>query len=249
MCGRVRLSNDYSEIKIRVRFDASAPAPNLQPSWNTPPTGDMLVATRSADGRRISELMRWGLIPRWAKDIKVGFSTFNARGDSVATRPAFRDAWKAGRRCLVVTNGFYEWRKSDKQPFAVAMADDDLMVMAGLWDEWRSPSGERIRSCTVITTEANDAVGKLHDRMPVILAEADWAKWLGEEPATEEELLRLLAPCPSERVKLWPVGKRVGNVRNNSPDLIDPVPDVEQGAALDLIPPAAPRVAAAGSGR
>jgi putative SOS response-associated peptidase YedK len=125
MCGRVRLSNDYSEIKIRLRFDANAPAPNLRASWNIPPTADMLVATYTADGRRISESMRWGLIPWWAKDIKAGLSTFNARAETVATKPAFRDAWRKGQRCLVVTNGFNEWRKSDRQPFAVWMTDDN----------------------------------------------------------------------------------------------------------------------------
>ena len=230
MCGRVRLPNDYSEIKIRLRFDATAPAPNLAPSWNTPPTGDMLVATHSADGRRISEVMRWGLIPRWAKDIKAGYSTFNARADSVAEKPAFRDAWKRGQRCLVVTDGFYEWRKKDRQPFAIAMADGDLMVMAGLWDEWVSPAGERIKSCTVITCEPNGVVGMLHDRMPVILEEKDWPQWFGEQPATEQELKALLVPCGDERLRIWPVHKRVGNVRNNSRDLAEPV--IEQDLLL-----------------
>jgi putative SOS response-associated peptidase YedK len=221
MCGRARLSNDYSEIKIRLRFDATAPAPNLAPSWNIAPTDKMLVATYTKDRKRVSETMRWGIIPRWAKDVKIGFSTFNARADTVMTKPAFRDAWKRGRRCLVVTNGFYEWRKSDKQPFAIGMIDDDLMVMAGLYDEWKSPAGEKIRTCTIITTDANDAVGALHDRMPVILAERDWPKWLGEEPATDDELRALLVPCPSGRLKIWPVSKRVGNVRNNTPDLVE----------------------------
>lgn len=222
MCGRVRLANEFSEIKIRLRLDAEAPVPNMQPSWNTPPTGDMLVATYTEDGKRISQKMRWGLIPGWAKDIKTGYSRFNARADTVTTKSAFRDAWKKGRRCLVVTDGFYEWRKSDKQSFAIGMADDDLMIMAGLWDEWQSPDGECIRSCTIITCGANETVGAIHDRMPVILAEADWPKWLGEEPATEDELKALLVPCPADRVKVWPVNKRVGNVRNNTPDLITP---------------------------
>jgi putative SOS response-associated peptidase YedK len=97
------------------------------------------------------------------------------------------------------------------------------MVMAGLWDEWTSPAGERIKSCTVITTDANDVVGALHDRMPVILDEADWPKWLGEEPATEDELKALLVPCRPERVKVWPVNKRVGNVRNNGRELVEPI--------------------------
>lgn len=223
MCGRVRLSNDYSEIKIRLKFGVNAAAPNLEPSWNIPPTGPMLVATYAAGGERIAQVMRWGLIPWWAKDIKVGISTFNARADTVATKPAFRDAWRRGRRCLVVTNGFYEWRKRDKQPFAVGMADDDLMVMAGLWDEWKSPGGERIKSCTVITCAANGIVGALHDRMPVILDECDWPKWLGEEPATEDELKALLVPCPDERLNTWPVHRKVGNVRNDGRELAEPL--------------------------
>ena len=163
----------------------------------------MLVATYAKDGDRVSEIMRWGLVPWWAEDIKVGYSTFNARADSVATKPAFRDAWKRGQRYLVVTDGFYEWRKSDKQPFAIGMADDGLMVMAGLWDRWKSPQGEKIKSCTVITCDPNQAVGAPHNRMPVILAEKDWPRWLGEEPASEEELKALLVACPSEDLKLW----------------------------------------------
>jgi putative SOS response-associated peptidase YedK len=137
MYGRVRLSNDYSEIKIRLQFDATAPAPNIPPSWNTPPTGPMLVATFTKDGRRVSESMRWGIIPPWAKDAKMGFSTFAARADKVHSKPTFNNAWRKGQRCLVVTNGFYEWRRSgkSKQAYAIGTTDDDLMVMAGLWDE------------------------------------------------------------------------------------------------------------------
>ncbi len=223
MCGRVRLASDYSEIKIRLKFGSNAPAPNFKASWNVAPTDPMLVATYANGGERIAEIMRWGLVPWWAEDIKVGYSTFNARADSVATKPAFRDVWKRGQRCLVVTDGFYEWRKSDKQPFAIGMADDGLMVMAGLWDRWKSPQGEKIKSCTVITCDPNEAVGALHNRMPVILAEKDWPKWLGEETASEEELKALLVAYPSEELKLWAVDKRVGNVKNNGRELLDRV--------------------------
>ena len=110
------------------------------------------------------------------------------------------------------------------------MADGDLMVMAGLWDEWVSPAGERIKTCTVITCEPNGVVGALHDRMPVILEEKDWARWLGEQPATEQELKALLVPCADERLMIWPVHKKVGNVRNNSRDLAEPV--IEQDLLL-----------------
>jgi hypothetical protein len=152
-------------------------------------------------------------------------------GDARATEgePAFRNAWTRGQRCLVVTDGFYEWKKLDakgklKQPHAIAMAGDSQMVMAGLWAKWKSPtSGEEVLSCTILTCEPNSAMAELHDRMPVILAENDWPKWLGEEPASEQELLALLKPCPDEDLKIWPVDKMVGNVKNNGPQLILPV--------------------------
>ncbi len=121
----------------------------------------------------------------------------------------------------MVTDGFYEWRKSDRQPFAIAIAGGDIMVMAGLWEEWLSPSGERIRSCTVITCEPNSTVGALHDRMPLIPEEKDWPKWLGEEPASLDELKALLIPCPDERLAILPVSKRPGNVRNNERTLAE----------------------------
>src|SRR5262249_38878205 len=151
--------------------------------WNIAPTQDMLTTILDpVTGRRTPVLMRWGLIPGWAKDVKIGVSTFNARADTVAVKPAFRAAWRAGRRCLVVTDGFYEWDKlaGGRQPYAIARAVDQLTVMAGLWEEWTSPAGERIKSCTVITTEPNELIARLHDRMPVVLAEEDWPAWLGE---------------------------------------------------------------------
>jgi putative SOS response-associated peptidase YedK len=224
MCGRVRLPEDYSEIKIVLRFDDLAPAPNLRPSWNIAPTQDLLTAIRDpAGGGRTPALMRWGLIPPWAKDVKAGAPLFNARADTIAAKPAFRDAWRAGRRCLVVTDGFYEWRRGDKQPFAIARADAPFTIMAGLWETWKSPAGERIRSCTIITTESNELIGALHDRMPVILAEEDWPAWLGETPADEAALKALLRPYPSERMKLWPVGPAVGNWRNDGPEVAEAV--------------------------
>src|SRR5262245_61089174 len=151
MCGRARLSTDYSETRIKLRFDPEYPAPNIPASWNVCPTDPMLVAVRSQDGKRVPQQMRWGLVPWWAKDIKVGFASINARAETVDTTRAFRDAWKKGRRSLVVTDGFYEWRKPEKQPCAIAMADESHMVMAGLWEEWKDKkTEERVRSCTII---------------------------------------------------------------------------------------------------
>jgi putative SOS response-associated peptidase YedK len=224
MCGRVRLSTDYSETKIKLKFDAAHPAPNIPASWNVCPTDPMLVAVRSEDGKRIPQQMRWGLIPWWAKDIKVGFSSINARAETVDTAPAFRDAWKKGQRCLVVTDGVYEWKKPEKQPYAVAMADGGQMVMAGLWDEWTDKrTGERVKSCTIITCPPNAVIGALHDRMPVILAEKDWPKWLGEEPASPDELKAMLVPCEDDALNMWPVNRqRIGNVRNKDREVAMP---------------------------
>jgi putative SOS response-associated peptidase YedK len=225
MCGRVRLSSDYSEIKIKLKFDSDYPAPNFARDWNKPPTEPMLVAIRSMDGKRIPKMMKWGLVPHWAKDDKLQYSTFNARAEDFRTKPSFRDAWKWGQRCLVVTDGFYEWKKLDtkgkeKQPYAIAMADGGQMVMAGLWAKWKLPKGEEVLSYTVMTCAATGIVGALHDRMPVILPENEWPQWLGEEPPSEEELLAMLKPRPDEMLKAWPVGKQVGNVKNDGAELL-----------------------------
>jgi putative SOS response-associated peptidase YedK len=229
MCGRVRLDNDYSEIKIRLKFAPDAPAPNFEADWNKPPTAPMLVALRSIDGQRVPKMMKWGLIPYWAKDDTLAYSTFNARSEEFTTKPAFKDAWKRGQRCLVVTNGFYEWKKLDpkgklKHAYAVAMATGCEMVMAGLWSTWRNPAnGEEVQSCTVLTCAPNDAMAEIHNRMPVILDETDWPKWLGEEPASEADLLALLRPCPDDWLKIWRVDNKVSNVKNNGPELILPI--------------------------
>ena len=161
-------------------------------------------------------------------DLCQAFPVFplDSRAEEFTAKPAFKDAWKRGQRCLVVTDGFYEWKKLDakgkqKQPYAIAMANDAPMVMAGLWAKWEDPkSGGAVRSCTILTCGPSAVIAELHDRMPVILAEEDWAKWIGEERMTEEELLALLKPCPDEALKIWPVGKAVGNVKNNGPELI-----------------------------
>jgi putative SOS response-associated peptidase YedK len=223
MCGRASLPTDVSELKqdLRIEWDKLG---DYRPRWNAAPTSDLPVVT-SAHGGRTLEIMRWGLIPSWASDAKISRSTFNARAESVERTPAFRGAWSAGRRCLVVADGYYEWRKPDKQPFAVALGNRGPMTFAGLWDIWRSPDGGTIKSFAIITTRSNELVASIHDRMPVILASDCWPAWLGEIHVTQHELKAMLQPYPSERMTFWPVDKRVGNVRNDSPDLFEPIGD------------------------
>jgi putative SOS response-associated peptidase YedK len=170
------------------------------------------------DGGRRLEVMRWGLIPDWTKDIKIGFSTINARAEDVDTKPAFRQ-----RRCLVPLDSFYEWKKTGtgKQPYAIALKDRRLMGMAGLWETWRSPAGERIRSFTHHPAERT--VRRAPQPMPVVLKPQAWPLWLGEQPAEVPQLKALLAPYPSKDMICWPVSPRVGNVKNNDPSLIEPI--------------------------
>jgi putative SOS response-associated peptidase YedK len=192
MCGRAKLPDDVSEIKLDLKIDFDEIG-EYQPRWNAAPTSKLPVVV-SAASSRVLTLMRWGLIPSWAKDLKIGYSTFNARAESLTTRAAFRGAWRARRRCLVLADGYYEWRAADKQPFAVTLANRGPMTLAGIWDDWRSPAGERIKSFAIITTAANALLTPLHNRMPVVIAPDRWADWLGENAPADSAIETLLRP-------------------------------------------------------
>ena len=229
MCGRVHLSADVSEIKLVFSIPPHRPTPNLAPSWNAAST-DLLPVVRydRKAGERSLDLLRWGLVPHWAKDINVGFANINAKAEGIESKPAFREAFQR-RRCLVPVDGFYEWKKTPtrKQPYAVALADRGLMALAGLWENWRSSAGEWIRTFAIITTRPNELCAELHDRMPVVKGYSAWPAWLGEEPTEPSELKALLLPYPSEAMTSWPVSPRVGNVKNNDPSLIERLASVE----------------------
>jgi putative SOS response-associated peptidase YedK len=225
MCGRVRLSSDVSEIKLVFSIPPERPTPNFAASWNVAPTDPLPIVRFDAKAsQRSLDLMRWGLVPYWAKDIKVGFANINAKAEGIATRPAFREAF-ARRRCLVPVDNFYEWQKigKDRQPYAIALADRGIMALAGLWENWRSPAGEWVRSFAIVTTTPNELCASIHDRMPVVLAPSSWPAWLGEQAAAADDLLALLAPYPAAGMTLWPVGKAVGNVKYNDPTLVEPI--------------------------
>ena len=171
MCGRARLSSDVSEIKLVFRIPPERPIPNFPPSWNVAPTDSLPVVRYDQKARQRSlDLLRWGLIPHWAKDIKVGFANINAKAESIETRRAFRDAFER-RRCLVPVDNFYEWKKTGtgKQPYAIALADRGIMALAGIWENWKSSAGEWVRSFAIVTTEPNELCAQLHNRMPVVL--------------------------------------------------------------------------------
>jgi putative SOS response-associated peptidase YedK len=227
MCGRVKLEGDVSEIKIAFSIPPHYPTPNYPPSWNVAPTDQLpIVRYNPKTGWRGVDLMRWGLVPYWAKDIKVGFSTINAMAETIDTKPVFREPFKR-RRCLVPVEAYYEWKKLDaktKQPYAFALAEGGIMALAGLWETWKSPAGEAVRSFTIATTTPNELCAEIHNRMPVILSPSAWRIWLGEEGGNDDaDLTGLLAPYPADQMRVWPVSPRVGNVKNNDPSLIEPI--------------------------
>lgn len=182
------------------------------PSYNVAPTEPVLTVrfNRETDQRTLDDL-HWGLIPHFATDKKIAWRTINARAETVDKSGSFRLAF-AKRRCLVVADGFYEWKAvgKKKQPFAIAMASGKQFGIAGIWENWRDPAtGEWLRSCSIITTTPNELVARVHDRMPVIIAPEDYAKWLGEEPASKDELKALLKPYTGAPMKMWPVSPQM----------------------------------------
>lgn len=192
----------------------------LAPSYNVAPQSFQPVVRLSPDtGERELTIMRWGLIPFWSKDSKMAFNTINAKAETIAASPAYREAAKH-RRCLVPADWFYEWKKLDakkKQPYAIGMKDDCIFAFAGLWDRWKDKStGQSLETYTVITTDPNELMEPIHNRMPVILHRKDYERWLAvADPA--QLPLDLLRPYPAEEMKAWPVSQDVGNVRNNRP--------------------------------
>ena len=219
MCGR--LANDLPPELIQRILSTSNPLPNLRPSWNVAPTMDVPVVRLHPETReRHLDLLRWGLVPFNTSDLKSARKPMNARSETVATSPMFRAAF-ARRRCLVPAAAFYEWKATPagKEPFAITRADGDPLAFAGIWEGWRAPDGEVLRTFAILTTAANRQVSALHDRMPVILERETWPMWVGEQDGDPTSLLR---PADEGLLRIWPVSKAVGNVRNDTPDLLKP---------------------------
>ncbi|MBI5119297.1 SOS response-associated peptidase [Candidatus Poribacteria bacterium] len=205
MCGRFTLFDSDAILSkafgVPISFD-------LTPRYNVAPSQPILTVRVSPEtGKREFAWLRWGLVPHWAQDPSIGNRMINARGETVAEKPAFRDAFQR-RRCLVPASGFFEWKKGErrKQPYYIRMKDGRLFVFAGLWDLWKGPDGSPVESCTLITTDANNVVAQLHDRMPVIMPHAAYDLWLGTEIQERGHLLSLLHPYPAEEMEAYPVG-------------------------------------------
>lgn len=229
MCGRFTLG-EVEGLTVRFSIDHSL-VDVPRPRYNIAPGQDVLVVSSGAS--RSLTLMRWGLVPFWAKDPKIGDRMINARSESVAEKPAFRSAMKA-RRCIVPTTGFYEWKKTggNKQPYLARLKDERLFGMAGLYERWMSPQETEILSFTILTTGANDLMADIHDRMPVILDRRDEEAWLAPGPLGASELERLFAPFPPERMVAYAVSARVNDASAEGEELIAPVKKASVQAAL-----------------
>lgn len=225
MCGRFVQSVD-PETYARVFGAEVVVDESLDPSWNVAPT-DRVYAVAEHGGRRQLGTFRWGLVPFWADDPKIGSRHINARAETLARKPAFRDSFSGGKRCIVPADGFYEWERrpeGGKQPHYVRAIGGVPFAFAGLWAVRRDPeSGERLASCTIVTTDPNPLLRRIHDRMPVILPEEAWDRWLDPDDADPEALLALLGPAPVEVMEAYPVSTIVNSVRNDGPECVAPL--------------------------
>ena len=226
MCGRYVRQSDRELLANWFGVDIES-APQFAPSYNVAPSSVQPVVRIHRDfASREFALLRWGLVPFWAKEAKFGYTTINARAEEAATKPAYREALKK-RRCLVPADAFYEWQRIDKKtrrPFAFALTSGEPCALAGLWESWKPKEGEPLETFTILTTDANELMEPIHNRMPVILDKSDYERWLDPGELDSGDWARppvdLLRPYPAEKMRAWPVGDRVGNVRNNDPQLL-----------------------------
>lgn len=222
MCGRFTLTVDPAELKDT--FDAYTFPSQFAPRFNIAPTQPVLAIPNDAKNR--ADFFMWGLIPSWSKDPTIGNKLINARGETIAEKPSFRGGFKY-KRCLIPADGFYEWKAlsgaKTKTPYFIHMKDRKPFAFAGLWDEWQSPDGDTVRTCTIITTEPNDLMAALHNRMPVILHPKDYDLWLDPTPQTPDKLQHLIKPFPTDNMSAYPVSTLVNKPGNDQPECVVPL--------------------------
>jgi len=222
MCGRFALYSD--PFALAHRFSAEVPT-GLRPRFNIAPTQAILMM-REESNRRCFTLAHWGLIPRWAKNRDIGYPAINARADTIAYKPVFRDAYRR-RRCLIPVDGYYAWQavpgSKAKLPWFIVLRSRLPMALAGLWERWRSPKGEYVESCAMIVTEANALLRPIQNHMPVILAPGHWNDWLESTVHDVKLLQSFLKPSPDDDMSAWPVSAMVNNQRNDSEECIEAV--------------------------
>lgn len=226
MCGR--FASTTPPDKLAAYFGAEAPLlgdEEINADYNVAPTRDVPIVRVREDERHL-DYLRWGLVPRWAKDLRIGSKMINARAETVATKNSFRSAF-VKRRCLVTADGFYEWKRLDpktKQPMYIHRADGDPLAFAGLYERWTDAENLReIHTCTIITTTPNEMMSEIHDRMPVLLSPQRWDEWLDPTNADTESLQRLLVPAPEALLTSYAVSTEVNSVKNNNADLLAPI--------------------------
>lgn len=227
MCGRFTLHTDPSILARLFGLDEEA---YLEPRYNIAPSQPVAIVRLNRNAERELTHVLWGLVPSWAKDVSIGARMINARSETVAEKPSFRSAFRR-RRCLVPADGFYEWqsRGKKKQPYYVTLNDDQPFAIAGLWEHWAGADGSELETCTLLTTEPNEKLADVHNRMPVILHVDDYDEWLGDGsetlPSEQDHLFHLMRPYEAEAMKLTPVSTYVSNARNEGPACIEPLPE------------------------
>jgi putative SOS response-associated peptidase YedK len=222
MCGRITQNLTSDEIAELFGADDEAQSPGGR--FNVAPTENILGVVEH-DERRVVTTYRWGLVPPWAESVKIGVQMINARAETVTEKPSFRTAFRKNR-CIIPVGAFYEWQRTGpvKVPHAVVRRDGQPLALAGLWTTWRDPATEdKIRSCAIITTAANESMSSIHDRMPVILPDAVWDEWLDPKNSDVPALQSLLIPSANDLLRVYPVSSKVNSVRNDSPELLVPV--------------------------
>jgi len=219
MCGRYSLFADFQEIEERFG-QATFDLEDYEESYNIAPSQMVLSVINDGSKNRLG-FLKWGLIPPWAKDEKIGYKMINARSETVHEKPSFRNALK-NKRCLIVADSFYEWKRTGdrKVPMRIKMKNDELFAMAGLWEAWKTPNGKLVHTCTILTTEPNDLMSTIHDRMPVILKKQDEHKWLNPAVKNGDDLKRYMVPLEDGLLEAYEVSEKVNSPKNNDPELI-----------------------------